>query len=172
MDVTGNWVLDIPLPALKDSQRDQTPVKAEHSEVGLSILFPRFCLADLRFAIILSIHYGADTGANPELHKEEANADNKSRQPSLCPDRQTHIQTRTNRYKELTEQGQLWGCWWVVFFMTELQSWGLWSWVPTWGHLTEKKKISVSVKFRVVSVDISFHPLNETVSLLSVDEFK
>lgn len=33
------------------------------------------------------------------------------------------------------------------------------------------QNLSVSVRFRVVSVDVNFHPLNETVSLITVDEF-
>lgn len=31
-------------------------------------------------------------------------------------------------------------------------------------------KISVSVKFRIVSVDVNFRPLNETVSLITMGE--
>lgn len=30
------------------------------------------------------------------------------------------------------------------------------------------EKISVSVKFRIVSVNVNFHPLNETVSLITM----
>ncbi|KAK1341411.1 hypothetical protein QTO34_017817 [Cnephaeus nilssonii] len=83
-----------------------------------------FCFTDSRVAIFLSIHYCAGERANPGVHKEEANAHIKSREPCLCPDRQTHLQTRQ------------------------------------------------TVKFRIVSVDVNFHPLNETFPAVYIENPK
>lgn len=41
-------------------------------------------------------------------------------------------------------------------------------WIPAVGFHGEN--LCVSVRFRIVSVDVNFHPVNETVSLLTVDE--
>ena len=40
------------------------------------------------------------------------------------------------------------------------------SWISTGGF--HEKNLCVSVKFRIVSMDVNFHPLNETVSLITM----
>lgn len=174
MDRAGNWGIDTPRAVLKDSwgKQIQEEVSTQKWVWACSL---RVSVAGPRLAVAHGIHCCADKRANTALHKEGADAGNKSWEPSLCPDRQTHIQTRTNRYKELNEKNNC-GCRvgvGVLFFLIKLWWVGRGSsgaGLPR-GPLTGKK-ISISVKFRIVSMDINFRPLNETVSLLLVKEFQ
>lgn len=50
--------------------------------------------------LISSVSHGAGEGADAGVQEPEIGAGQELREPGLCPDGQTHLQTGTNRYRE------------------------------------------------------------------------